>query len=67
MFSPFVFITPIHVYKIMESVVSYVANQWIRMMQALGIKPSCKMMDICLKEVNSSGIMEEEDGSGTTF
>ena len=53
MFRPFVFITPIHVHKVMERVVSYVANQWIWMMQAVGIKPLCKMMDICLKNVNS--------------
>jgi hypothetical protein len=53
MFGPLMFITPIYVYKILERVVSFVANQWIRMMRALGIKPSCKMTDTRLKEVNS--------------
>jgi hypothetical protein len=53
MFGPLIFITPIHVYKILKRVVSYVANQGVRMMRALGIKPGCKMTDIRLNEVNT--------------
>jgi hypothetical protein len=43
MFGPLRFITPIQIYKILKRVVSSVANQGVRMMRALGIKPSCKM------------------------
>jgi hypothetical protein len=53
MFYSLMFIPSIQILKILAGVVAYVANQWVWMMRALGIKPGCYMMDACFYGVHS--------------